>query len=244
MTVSAASCFAIFTMAGGNDHISTINERSYDLLYLIMRRTAQLGVPLVVLAWGSVLAASVVMIFVLKRYDLRKYLVRALVVGVISLAAHMIDYFGTLHVCPDLSFEANPIWCVVVETMGLTLARWYGLTGKVLLSVLGFELFAYYLVQRVALLPAEAKNLVDFWARFGQPSESSRWIRWARIRNFFAFLFGLIGPFCFYIALLNSITDPERYMSLPSMPFMLMMYLLVLTALYVFGNYWWFKRRP
>lgn len=222
---------------------SNVNERSYDVLHTVLDIIARLGMPLIILAWFSVFAASVFMIFIIKRYHLRNHIITALIVGIISLIAHLVDYFGTLGISPDLSFEANPIWRIVVENMGLSLARWYGLTGKVLLSILSFEFFIYYLAQREKLLPSQSVNLVDFWNHFGVPTESSRILRFSRIKNFFAYLFGLIGPFCFYVALLNSVTDIDLYMRLPSMPFMLMFYLIVLTALYILGNYWSFKRR-
>ena len=167
---------------------------------------------------------------------------RSLIVGIVSLIAHMVDFFGTLRVCPDLSFEANPIWCVVVDKMGLVLARWYGFTGKVLLAVIGFEFFAYYLIQREKLIPDKVRGFFSFWNNFGMKQDSKKIIRFANIKNFFAFLFALVGPFCLYIALLNSITDSELYMRMPSMPLMLLLYIIILTLVYLFGNYWAAKR--
>lgn len=223
--------------------MSDFNNLTYDFLEKVLTFFAQFGLPMIVLAWSMVFLAAIGMIFVLRKHSLRGKWQAALIVGSVSLVAHLIDFFGTLKVCPDLSFEANPIWCVVVEKMGLSLARWYGFTGKVLLAIISFEFFAYYLTQRETLLPDRAQGFFSFWRNFGKKDLSKSVIRFANIKNFFAFLFALIGPFCLYIALLNSITDSELYMRMPSMPLMLLLYLFFLTLGFLFGNYWSFKRK-
>ena len=222
--------------------MSSFNDATYEILEKILEFVARFGLPMIILAWFLVFFVMIGMIFVLRRYSLRGKWQWSLAVGVFSLAAHMVDFFGTLKVCPDLSFEANPIWCVVVEKMGLALARWYGFTGKVLLAIISFEFFAYYLIQREKLIPDRVYGFFSFWNRFGMKQDSKKLIRFANIRNFFAFLFALVGPFCLYIALLNSITDSELYMRMPSMPLMLLLYILILTFVYLFGNYWAAKR--
>jgi hypothetical protein len=223
--------------------MSDFNNLTYDYLEKVLKFVAQFGLPMIVLAWFMVFLAVIAMIFVLRKHSLRGKWQASLIVGSVSLAAHLIDFFGTLKVCPDLSFEANPIWCVVVEKMGLSLARWYGFTGKVLLAIISFEFFAYYLIQRETLLPDRAQGFFSFWQNFGKKDLSKSVIRFANIKNLFAFLFALIGPFCLYIALLNSITDSELYMRMPSMPLMLLLYLFFLTLAFLFGNYWSFKRK-
>ncbi len=223
--------------------MSDFNNLTYDYLEKVLKFVAQFGLPMIVLAWSMVFLAVIAMIFVLRKHSLRGKWQASLIVGSVSLAAHLIDFFGTLKVCPDLSFEANPIWCVVVEKMGLSLARWYGFTGKVLLAIISFEFFAYYLIQRETLLPDRAQGFFSFWQNFGKKDLSKSVIRFANIKNLFAFLFALIGPFCLYIALLNSITDSELYMRMPSMPLMLLLYLFFLTLAFLFGNYWSFKRK-
>lgn len=220
-----------------------LNNLTYDFLEKVLKFVARFGLPMIVLAWSMVFLAAIAMIFVLRKHSLRGKLQASLIVGSVSLAAHLIDFFGTLKVCPDLSFEANPIWCVVVEKMGLSLARWYGFTGKVLLAIISFEFFAYYLIQRETLLPDRAQGFFSFWRNFGKKDSGKSVIRFTNIKNFFAFLFALIGPFCLYIALLNSITDSELYMRMPSMPLILLLYLFFLTCGYLFGNYWSFKRK-
>jgi hypothetical protein len=219
-----------------------LNDLSYEFLEKTMDFFAQFGLPLIILAWFFVLFTVVSMIFVLRRYSLRKKWQYPLIVGGLSLIAHMVDFFGTLKACPDLSFEANPIWCIVVEKMGLTLAHWYGFTGKLLLAIISFEFFSYYLVQRAFLIPDKARGFFSFWRAFGTKNSGRTTMYFANIKNFFAFLFALIGPFCFYIALLNSISDSESYMRMPSMPLMLVLYIIILTLVYLFGNYWAVKR--
>ena len=222
--------------------MSGFNNFTYDVLERILAFVAGFGLSMIILAWFLVFFVMIGMIFVLRRYSLRGKWQASLIVGIVSLIAHMVDFFGTLRVCPDLSFEANPIWCVVVDKMGLVLARWYGFTGKVLLAVIGFEFFAYYLIQREKLIPDKVRGFFSFWNNFGMKQDSKKIIRFANIKNFFAFLFALVGPFCLYIALLNSITDSELYMRMPSMPLMLLLYIIILTLVYLFGNYWAAKR--
>jgi hypothetical protein len=224
--------------------MTEFNDLTYDFLEKVLKFVARFGLPMIVLAWFMVFLAVIAMIFVLRKHSLRGKWQASLMVGVVSLAAHLIDFFGTLKVCPDLSFEANPIWCVVVEKMGLGLAQWYGFTGKVLLAIISFEFFAYYLIQRGTLLPDKAQGFFSFWQNFGKKDATKPVIRFANIKNFFSFLFALIGPFCLYIALLNSITDSKLYMRMPSMPLMLLLYIAILTLGYLFGNYWtWRKSR-
>ena len=220
-----------------------LNNLTYDFLEKVLKFFAQFGLPMIVLAWFMVFLGVIAMIIVLRKHSLRGKWQASLIVGSVSLVAHLIDFFGTLRVCPDLSFEANPIWCVVVEKMGLSLARWYGFTGKVLLAIISFEFFAYYLIQRESLLPDRTQGFFSFWRNFGKKDSGKSVIRLTNIKNFFAFLFALIGPFCLYIALLNSITDSELYMRMPSMPLILLLYLFFLTCGYLFGNYWSFKRK-
>ncbi len=198
---------------------------------------AKFGIVVIIAAWLSVFVMAVVMIFVLRHHSMQGIWLRSTLAGSLSLFAHMLDFFTTLKVSPDLAFEANPIWCLVVGNMGLTLAHWYGFTGKLLLSVLSFQFFAYYLLQRKSLLPEHTSNFLSFWQNFGL-KKHGRGLSFANLKNFFAFLFALIGPFCFYIAFLNSITSDELYLRLPPMPLMLAFYILILTFVYVFGNYW------
>jgi hypothetical protein len=216
-----------------------MNDASLRLLEGLMKAVAGLGLPLIIAAWFGVLACAVGMALVLKRYLRTRVWLPAAAVGIVSLAAHMLDFFGTLRVMPDLSSEANPIWRVVVAKLGLRAAWWYGFTGKVLLAVLGFEFFAYYLAARKRLMPGSASGFFDFWKRFGATDKP---FSLEAINVFFSFLFGLIGPFSFYVAYLNSLTDLETYNHMPAMPVMLAAYLVALTIAFLFGNYWSFHR--
>jgi len=209
-----------------------MNEWSYRALDRIFELVGRLGFPLIVAAWLITAITVAVMVRVLKRTRLSDVLLPSLIVGFLSLAAHLLDYAGTLRISPDLAVEANPIWRIVVERLGLTVARWYGLTGKIMLSVLSFEFFVYYLTGRSRLLPETARGFSDFWKKYGQRSGSG-----TRLANFFAFLLSLIGPFCFYIALLNALSDSRYYDRMPAMPIALIAYLMVLVVLYLVGNF-------
>jgi hypothetical protein len=209
-----------------------MNDWSYQVLERIFSLVSRLGFPLIVCAWIVTAAAVIVMARVLKRSLRAAVTIPSLIVGGISLAAHLLDYLGTLKITPDLAVEANPIWRIVVERLGLAVARWYGLTGKIMLAVLSFEFFAYYLVSRSRLLPAAARGFSDFWKKYGQSAHPG-----TRLANFFAFLFALIGPFCFYIAFLNAISDSRYYDRLPAMPVALGAYIFVLAVIYLLGNY-------
>lgn len=215
-----------------------VNDAANRLFEALLRAVARLGLPLIVSAWLAVLITAAAMAVVLCRRPPRIWL-PAVAAGLVSLAAHLIDFFGTLRICPDLAFEANPIWCIVVREMGLKAAWWYGFTGKILLAVLGFEFFSYYLARRGAMMPDHCAGFFDFWRRFGA---TGRRISFGSIALFFSFLFGLIGPFCFYVAYLNTVTDPAAYERLPAMPVMLLLYLAFLTLLFLAGNYLSFRR--
>jgi hypothetical protein len=209
-----------------------MNEWSNVALEKIFLLVGRLGFPLIVTAWLGVFGFCVGMARVINKRLSRAVLVSSLIVGGLSLAAHLLDYFGTLKITPDLAVEANPIWRIVVDRLGLAVARWYGLTGKIMLAILSFEFFAYYISGRPRLLPNAARGFADFWGKYGEKAHFG-----SRLANFFAFLFALIGPFCFYIALLNALSNSELYMRMPAMPIMLAVYIIILASIYLFGNY-------
>lgn len=223
--------------------MSHFNILTYNALNNIFELIIKLGLPLIVIAWFSVFVCTIAMIFVLKRHTLRGKLGISFFIGVIALIAHLLDYVVTLKLCPDLSYEANPIWCIVVERMGLQAAKVYGLTGKLMLAILSFEFFAYFLIQRESLMPEKAGSFLVFWQEFGQRKKYKSWVYLPNLKNFFAFSFALISPFCFYITFLNIVSDKDYYMKIPSMPLMLSMYVIFLTSSYLIGNYWTFRRR-
>lgn len=223
--------------------MSLFNERTYRFLEYIFLHVEKLGWPLVILPWCSVFLGFIAMIFVLKKHPMKDRLLPSLIVGGVALTGHLLDYFVTIRICPTLSAEANPIWNVVVEKLGLGIAKWYGFTGKVLLAFLSFQLFAYFLIQRRKLLPKHAKNFVEFWNRFGRREGKKTLVRFGNIVNLFSFLFALSGPFYFYIAFLNSISSEKLYMNLPSMPVAGLVYFAALVFVYLIGNYWAFRKR-
>jgi len=222
-------------------------ERIGDLVYRTFERVldlvAQMGLPLAIAAWGSVFVASVGLALVLRRHSLRGRVRAPLLVAALSLVAHLADYLVTLRMSPDLSLEMNPIWRVVADTMGLAVAKWYGLTGKLLLAVLSFECFALYLVQREALFPREASGFLSFCRELGRTDGRSRAVRLANLRVFFLYLFALVHPICLYIAFLNGLVDRPAFDRMPSVPAVLVLYLLALTALYFLSNYRLFRAR-
>lgn len=196
-------------------------ERAFDLV-------ETLGVPLAVAAWVTVFAGAGAMVWVLRRRDLRGCWTKALIIGAISLVAHLLDYVVTLRITPDLAMEGNPIWRIVIDAGGLEVAKAYGLSGKLLLSVLSFQLFAWYLSQRGELLPSAANGFVDFVRKLGAGGAPV-----ANVRSFFAFSFALFGPYFFYITFMNlSGDDAAFYEQLPSPPVAIVIYFGGVTAAY------------
>lgn len=194
----------------------------------------RLGTPLALLAWLTVFGGALGMGLVLRGVSLRPVLVPSLVVGLLGLAAHLLDYFVTLAITPDLAMEANPLWRVVIDGFGLPIAKAYGFTGKVLLSVLSFQLFAWHLAHRRSLFPASAASFGEFVKRLGVGAP-----RLGNVRSFFAFAFALFGPYFFYITAMNVTGDraPALYESLPSPPVAIAAYFVGLIGAY-FGSMW------
>lgn len=189
----------------------------------------QLGLPVAVVAWLTVFGGALAMAVVLRSSDTAGVWRAALVVGGLGLTAHLLDFFVTLRITPDLTLEANPLWRVVIDRFGVPLARVYGLSAKVLLSVLSAQLFAWHLSHRSSLFPARAHGLVDFVEQLGR---GAPWL--GNIRSFFAFAFALFGPYFFYITFLNvtGARQSELYERLPSPPVAILGYFLLVAAAY------------
>ncbi len=218
------------------------DEAAYSALELAFACAERLGLPLAILAWGSVFFGAVGMAGVLRRHSLRPFLLPSLGVGALALFAHSLDYWVTLRMSPTLAMEANPIWRIVIDSFGLRLALAYGLSGKLLLSVLSFEFFAYYLVQRERLYPAGVGGLRSFWGSYGRTGNGYQAVRGVNLVNFFCFAFALQSPFVAYVALLNSLVNQPLYLRLPSMPTALVLYLGALAASYPLVTYRAFRR--
>ncbi len=214
------------------------NARVYEVLDRAYGAVEPLGLPLAAAAWVVVAASVVALAAVLVRTDLRGAWAPALGVGVAALAAHVLDYAVTLHMSPDLAAEGNPIWRIVIDRFGVGVAKVYGLSGKILLAVLSFELYAWYGVERPRLFPDRATGIVDFWRGFGADAPA----RWMPVAHFASFAFAALGPFFFYVALLNSQVESAAYLSMPPMPLVLAAYLAGVVGAYFGITYRAFRR--
>ena len=177
----------------------------------------RLGVGLSWLAWFTVAAGAVLMAWVLRRERRREIWAPAIAMGLVALAANLADYFVTLRRSPNLSLEANPLWRLVVDRYGLAVARWYGLTGKILVSILAAQMTAYYLAHRHRLYPAQANSLWQFVIHLGSRPHS-RGERLSALFTVFAFFFAGLNLLYFYIAYTNWLLDPVWLDRLPSAP--------------------------
>lgn len=211
-----------------------------ELLDASFEVVERFGVPLAALAWVTVFGAVVAMTFVLRHVSLRPVLLRAAIIGALGLLAHLLDYFVTLDITPDLSMEANPLWRVIVDHFGLGIAKAYGLSGKVLLSVVSFQLFAWHLSHRATLFPASASSFGEFVRTLGTGAP-----RLGNVRSFFAFAFALFGPYFFYITALNVAGDraPAVAERLPSPFVAIALYFVGVIAAYFGTMYRAFRSR-
>jgi hypothetical protein len=211
---------------------------SEELLDRAFELTERLGLPLVVAAWGTVFLGAVVMAAVLRRRDTRGCWGAALTVGAVGLAAHLLDFAMTLHITPDLSLEANPIWRLALAQLGLAGAKAYGLTGKLLVSVLSAQLFAWYLAQRAELFPPSASGFTHFVRELGRGAAYA-----GNVRSFFSFSFALFGPYFFYVTLLNLTGDTQWADVLPGPIPAILVYFVGVGAAYFALTWRAFKRR-
>ncbi len=175
------------------------------------------------------------MILPIRKKMTKKIFLLASIIGGISLAAHLSDYFITLHITPDLADEANPLWKIVLETYGLTLAKWYGLTGKIFLSILSFEFFAFYLISLKKLFPEEGLRFWRFLKKYGATSRKK--INFDFIFNIFSFLFAMLGPFYIYVAYMNSILYTSLYDKLIPIPIAMILYIIIMVFLYFLNGF-------
>ncbi|HUK87854.1 MAG TPA: hypothetical protein VLT85_09335 [Terriglobales bacterium] len=192
-------------------------------LFRLMALVERLGVGLSWLAWITVAAGALLMAWVLRQERRRAIWVPALAMGLLALAANLADYFVTLHRSPDLALEANPLWRLVVDRYGIGVARWYGLTGKVWVSILAAEMAAYYLAHRHRLFPHQAGSLGHFVLQLGSRSRT-RGERLSALFTVFAFFFAGLNLLYFYIACTNWLQDPEWLDRLPSAPVAVMLF--------------------
>ncbi len=192
----------------------------------------QAGVWLSVLAWFTVAGGAVAMVYILRTEKRRVVWVAAAIVGAVALLANMADYVVTLYRTPDLGLEMNPLWRNVVDHFGLVVAKWYGLTGKIFVSIVAGQMFAFYLANRERLFPVEARSLLQFLLRMGNRSKTLREL-FVALFTIFCFFFAGIQLFYFYIAYLNWLVHSELRNHLPSVPVALFLLLLSLTIAFV-----------
>ena len=211
-----------------------------DLLFRLLALLERLGVWLSVVAWLAIVLSVATMAYVL-RNERGTIWARASIVGVLALAANLADYFVTLRRSPDLTFEANPLWCNVVDHFGLRIAKWYGLTGKVFVSVLAAQMFALYLSQRETIYPEEARSLLHFLMRMGSRARNFR-ERLLGLFTIFAFFFAWVNVFYFYIAYANSLVNPDVLERLPSVPVSILILVGTLAIAFSLTTYWAFRR--
>lgn len=185
-------------------------EWAFEVVYAM-------GLPLALLAWGVVVGAVIGMGFVLRRRSMRGRWLPSLAIGMLGVLGHGADILVTVKVSPDLSLEANPMWRAVVDRLGLPFAMFYGFSGQVFVCILSVQLFAFYLIERESLFPAEANGPLEFIRGFGANLPRRFGVSGQTTVSFFAFLFPMLGPYFLYVAFLNSmVRDEERYARWPS----------------------------
>jgi hypothetical protein len=211
-------------------------------LLRLMAMIEQVGVWPAVLAWITAVVVPLIMAYVLRTEKRRTVWVAAAIVGVVALVANLADYVVTLHMTPDLNLEANPLWRNVVDHFGLTVAKWYGVTGKICVSIAAGQMFAFCLVNRARLFPREAGSLPQFLGRLGTRPETFR-ERIVALFTEFAFFFAGVQLFYFYIAYVNSLVHSVFPHYLPSVPLALFLLLGALTIAFVAITYRGFTAR-
>ena len=204
-----------------------LEEGFFRFLELLER----LGVGLSLLAWVTVAGGVIGLALLLRRERRLAVWLAALIVGLSAGVANLVDYRITLALSPDLSLEANPLWRNVIDTFGLEIAKAYGLSGKILISILAGQMFAFYLSNIARLFPRQAASLVEFLRRLGDRSENRR-ERLLALFTMFSFFFAGIQTFYFYIAYLNWLDDPHLADRLPSAPLAALLLIVLLTVLF------------
>lgn len=210
-----------------------------EKLLRLLKTIEGLGGWLSVLAWLTVAGGAIAMAFVLRHEKRRAVWTTAAIVGIIALSANLIDYFVTLHRSPDLGLEANPLWRNVVDHFGLVVAKWYGLTGKILVSIIAGQMFAFYLSNQKRLFPVSARSFPEFILRLGNSSKTLRQ-RLVALCAMFAFFFAGIQFLYFYIAYLNWFADSAshtQYLSVPAAILILIIFLVITFAIVTYRSF-------
>ncbi len=215
-----------------------------DLLTRLLAWIEAWGVWHSWLAWATVFVGALAMLRATKNVRGRGAWTAAFIVTALAIVAHMTDYFITLRISPDLALELNPLWRNIVRTYGLGVAKWYGLTGKLLVSVLAGQMTAFYLGYRERLFPrGSGLGPRAFVAHMGERSSSWR-ERATALFTVFAFFFAGLTFLYFYIAYQNSITDPAVLDRLPSTPVAVLSYVVLLCVAFVVLTYRAYRHAP
>jgi len=215
-------------------------DMAEDLLFRLFALLERLGIWVAVVAWLVVALGAAAMAYVLRNEKITIWR-RASLVGLLALAANLADYFVTLQRSPDLAFEANPLWRNVVDHFGLRIAKWYGLTGKIFVSVLAAQMFAFYLSQRAAIYPEQARSLLHFLTHMGSRARTFRG-RVLGLFTIFAFFFAWMNAFYLYIAYTNSLDNLDALRRLPSVPVSLFILVAMLAIAFSLTTYRAFRR--
>jgi hypothetical protein len=211
-----------------------------DSLFRLLALVERLGVWLAVVAWLTIALGAAAMAYILRNETVTIWR-RASLVGILALTANLADYFVTLRRNPDLTLEANPLWRNVVDHFGLRIAKWYGLTGKVFVSVLAAQMFAFYLSQRETIYPAEARSLLHFLMQMGSRARTFR-ERLLGLLTIFAFFFAWMNVFYFYVAYTNSLDNLDVLERFPSVPFSILILVATLAIAFSLTTYRAFRR--
>jgi hypothetical protein len=211
-----------------------------ESLFRLLALLEHFGVWLAVVAWLAVAVGVAAMAYVLRNEEATIWRSASLV-GLLALAANLADYFVTLRQSPDLTLEANPLWRSIVDHFGLRIAEWYGLTGKLFVSVLAAQMFAFYLSRRGAIYPTQACSLLHFLMQMGSHARTFR-ERLLGLFTIFAFFFAWVNIFYFYIAYTNSLDDPDMLEKLPSVPVSILILVAMLAIAFSLTTYRAFRR--
>ena len=200
---------------------------SDQTLFRLLDWIERWGVWLSWLAWLTVFLGAIAMGWALRRERSRAAWRAAAIIASLALVAHVTDYLVTLHRSPDLALEANPLWRNIVQHYGLTVAKWYGLTGKILVSIIAGEMAAFYVAQRRRLYPLQADGFAGFLRGLGARSRTLP-DRLAALFTLFCFFFAGLSFFYFYVAFQNWAIDPAVLDRLPSVTVAVLSYVLTL----------------
>lgn len=215
-----------------------------ELLMRVLAWIESWGVWLSWLAWATVFLGALAMLRATRGVRGARRWTAAFIVTALGVVAHLADYFITLERSPDLALELNPLWRNIVTHYGLGVAKWYGLTGKLLVSLIAGQMTVFYLANRSRLFP-RAAGLAPraFFSHLGERSTTWR-ERAAALFTIFAFFFAGLTFFYFYIAYQNSVTDPATLDRLPSTPVAVLAYVLALCGVFFLMTYRAYRREP